>query len=69
MIWKQIKFFTADGDQSVIIEPNPEKDGVVFQSVEEYDKESFRLHMTFAEAKAIARELIKYTEEIECSND
>ena len=33
--WKQTKIFTADAEQSVIIEPNPERDGVCIHSNEE----------------------------------
>jgi len=44
MSWKQIKIFTADAEQSVIIESNPEKDGMVMYSVEEHEKESFVLY-------------------------
>ena len=29
MSWKQIKIFTADAEQSVVIEPSPEKDGML----------------------------------------
>ena len=65
MSWKQIKIFTADAEQSAIIEPNPEKDGVVLHSVEEDGKESFMLYMTFEEARTIGKELIKYADEIE----
>lgn len=64
MSWKQIKIFTADAEQSVVIEPNPEKDGMVMHSIEEHDNESFMLHMTFEEAETIGQELIKYAEEI-----
>tara|TARA_E500000305_G_scaffold108419_1_gene110811 strand:+ start:1846 stop:2238 length:393 start_codon:yes stop_codon:yes gene_type:complete len=64
MIWKQIKIFTADAEQSVVIEPNPEKDGMVMHSIEEHDNESFMLHMTFEEAETIGQELIKYAEEM-----
>ena len=69
MSWKQIKIFTADSEQSVIIEPNPEKDGMVMHSIEEYDKKSFMLYMTFEEAESIGRELIKYAEEMIAAND
>lgn len=64
MIWKQIKIFTADAEQSVIIEPNPEKDGVVMHGIEERNSKSFMLHMTFEEAETIGQELIKYAEEM-----
>jgi len=65
MSWKQIKVFTADAEQSVIIEPNPEKDGMVMHSIEEAGEKSFMLYMTFEEAKTIGEELIKYAYEIE----
>ena len=45
-VWKQIKIFTADAEQSVVIEPNPERDGMVMHSIEEHDKKSFVLYMT-----------------------
>jgi hypothetical protein len=63
MSWKQIKIFTA-AEQSVVIEPNPEKDGMVIHSIEEEDGKSFMLYMTFEEAKTIGEELIKYAEEM-----
>jgi hypothetical protein len=68
MSWKQIKIFTADAKQSVVIEPNPEKDGMVMHSIEEHDNESFMLHMTFEEAETIGQELIKYAEEMKAFN-
>lgn len=64
MSWKQIKIFTADAEQSVVIEPNPEKDGMLMHSMEEHDNESFMLNMTFEEAETIGQELIKYAEEM-----
>ena len=64
MSWKQIKIFTADAEQSVVIEPSPEKDGMLMHSMEEHDNESFMLHMTFEEAETIGQELIKYAEEM-----
>ena len=64
MSWKQIKIFTADAEQSVIIESNPEKDGMVMYSVEEHEKESFVLYMTFEEAETVGKELIKYADEM-----
>ena len=67
-VWKQIKIFTADAEQSVVIEPNPERDGMVMHSIEEYDKKSFVLYMTFKQAETIGKELIKYAEEMK-SND
>ena len=64
MSWKQIKIFTADAEQSVIIEPNPERDGMVMHSIEEHDKKSFMLYMTLEEAETIGKELIKYADEM-----
>lgn len=64
MAWKQIKIFTADGEQSVVIEPEPLRGGLVMHSIEEADKKDFILHMTFDEAKTIGEELIKYAEEL-----
>jgi hypothetical protein len=58
--WKQIKIFTADAEQSVIIEPNPERDGVCIHSNEELAKQSFCLYATYDEALAIAEELINF---------
>lgn len=69
MAWKQIRIFTSDGEQSVVIEPNPERSGMVMQSIEEHDKKWFRLHMTFEEAKTIAKELLKYAKEIESGDN
>jgi len=58
---RQIKIFT-DSEQSVMIEPNPEKDGVCIHSIEEsgYEKKSFCLYATYDEALAIAAELIHF---------
>ena len=58
--WKQIKVFTADAEQSVIIEPNPERDGVCIHSNEELVNQSFCLYATYDEALAIAEELINF---------
>ena len=58
--WKQIKIFTADAEQSVIIESNPERDGVCIHSKEEDEKISFCLYATYDEALAIANELINF---------
>ena len=58
--WKQTKIFTADAEQSVIIEPNPERDGVCIHSNEELAKQSFCLYATYDEALAIANELIDF---------
>ena len=64
MAWKQIKIFTADAEQSVIIEPNPETYGMVLHSNEENGPEHFMLYMSFEEAEVIGEELIKYAEEM-----
>ena len=65
MSWKQVKVFTADAEQSVIIESNPEKDGMLMHSIEEDDdKRSFIIYMTFEDAETIGKELIKYAEEM-----
>ena len=64
MSWKQIKIFTADAEQSVIIEPNPERNGMLMHSIEENEKKCFVLYMTFEEAETIGKELIKYAEEM-----
>ncbi len=64
MSWKQVKVFTADAEQSVIIESNPEKDGMVMHCLEDDDKRSFIIYMTFEEAETIGKELIKYAEEM-----
>ena len=61
--WKQTKIFTADGEQSVIIEPGPNRDGVCIHSKEEMDKQEFCLYATYDEALAIAEELIKFVNE------
>jgi len=61
--WKQTKIFTADAEQSVIIEPNPERDGVCIHYSEEtnsFAKQSFCLYATYDEALAIAEELINF---------
>ena len=58
--WKQIKIFTCDAEQSVIIEPNPERDGVCIHSKEEDGEQSFCLYATYDEALAIANELINF---------
>ena len=64
MSWKQVKIFTADAEQSVVIEPNPEKDGMLMHSIQEHDNGSFVLHITFEEAETIGQELIRYAEEM-----
>ncbi len=64
MSWKQVKVFTADAEQSVIIESNPEKDGMVMHCLEEHGKRSSVIYMTFEEAETIGKELIKYAEEM-----
>jgi len=59
--WKQIKIFTADAEQSVMIEPNPERDGVCIHSNEEPDtSQTFCLYASHDEALAIANELIDF---------
>jgi len=58
--WRQIKIFTADNEQSVIIESNPERDGVCIHSKEEMGKQNFCLYATYDEALAIAAELIYF---------
>ena len=59
--WKQIKIFTCDAEQSVIIEPNPERNGVCIHSNEEPDtSQTFCLHASYDEALAIANELINF---------
>ena len=63
MSWKQIKILT-DAEQSVLIEPNPGKDGMVMHNIDEHDKYAFMLCMTLEEAKTIGKELIKYAEEM-----
>ena len=68
MTWKQIKIFTADAEQSVIIEPTPEKDGMVMHNRGELDKFTFSLYMSFEEAETIGQELIKYAEEMKTFN-
>ena len=66
MVWKQIKIFTADGEQSVIIEPTPEKNGMLMHLKDEVNSQKFILHMTFEEAEKISQELSKYTKEMKC---
>jgi len=61
--WKQIKIFTADAEQSVIIESNPERDGVCIHSNEENEKQSFCLYASYDEALAIAKELVNFVKE------
>ena len=59
--WKQIKIFTCDAEQSVIIEPNPERNGVCIHSNEGPDtSQTFCLHASYDEALAIANELINF---------
>ena len=61
--WKQIKIFTADAEQSVIIESNPERDGVCMHFTEEANEESFCLYTTYDEALVIAKELVNFVKE------
>ena len=63
MTWKQIKIFTADGEQSATIEPNPEQTGLVLNSTEEMGEDGFVLYMSYDEARAIGQELIRYADE------
>jgi len=59
--WKQIKIFTCDAEQSVIIEPNSERNGVCIHSNEEPDtSQTFCLYASYDEALAIANELINF---------
>jgi hypothetical protein len=59
--WKQIKIFTCDTEQSVTIEPNPERDGICIHSNEETDtSQTFCLYANYDEALAIANELINF---------
>jgi hypothetical protein len=59
--WKQIKIFTADAEQSVIIESNPERTGICIHSRDEVrDKQEFCLYTSYDEALAIAEELINF---------
>jgi len=62
-IWKQIKIFTCDTEQSVIIEPNPERDGVCIHSSEEAASDTFCLYASYDEALAIAEELVNFVKE------
>lgn len=63
--WKQIKIFTCDAEQSIIIEPNPERDGVCIHSNEEAASQTFCLYASYDEALAIANELIGFVKENE----
>jgi hypothetical protein len=69
MVWKEIRIMVAEGEQSVLIAPNPELDGMCLHSIEERDKDtpSFVLYLSFQEAKSLGQELIKYAEEMETS--
>jgi hypothetical protein len=59
--WKQIKIFTCDAEQSVIIESNPEGTGICIHSQEEmYKSMNFCLYANYDEALAIANELINF---------
>ena len=65
--WKQIKIFTCDAEQSIIIEPNPERNGICIHSNEELASDpkidsthTFCLHASYDEALAIANELINF---------
>ena len=58
--WKQIKIFTCDAEQSIIIESNPERDGVCIHSNEEGGEQAFCLYANYDEALAIANELINF---------
>lgn len=61
--WKQIKIFTCDTEQSVIIESNPERTGICIHSKEEMGKQNFCLYATYDEALAIAEELINFVKQ------
>lgn len=67
MVRRQVRIFVAEGEQSAVIESNPEKTGIWLHSVEESssDNSSFLLYLTYEEARTIARELHKYADEME----
>lgn len=59
--FKQIKIYTCNAEQSVVIEPNDDRSGIVLHSIEESDSnKSFMLYMTKDEAIFIGEELVKY---------
>jgi len=62
--WKQIKIFTCDAEQSVIIEPSPGQNGVCIHSNEEPDtSQTFCLYASYDEALAIAHGLLNFVKE------
>ena len=61
MVWKEIRIFVSNGEQSVIVGPNPEQDGIVMQSV---DESVSAIYMTVEEATVVASELMKFVDEI-----
>ena len=73
MVWKEIKIFTADGEQSVSIQPNEEQTGLCLESREEVGNGdgkglSFLLYMNYDEARTIGEELVKYADEMTSSS-
>ena len=64
MSWKQVRIFLDNIEDYVMIDQNPEGDGVVMRYIEEYDKERSVLNLTFEEAETIGKELIKYVEDL-----
>lgn len=59
--WKQVKLFVADTEQSVMIEPTPERDGIVMY-IKEEDQEgkTFIIYMSKNEALDLAKEIKEY---------
>lgn len=70
MIWKQIKIYTADTEQSVLIEADDYRTSLKVTAKEEMgeDGHTFLIYMTPDEAKEIAKELIRYADELDHLN-
>jgi len=65
MVWKQIKIYVADAEQSATIEPNDPDGGVTLLSIDEADKKQrFTLHMSYEEAEVLGEELIRFAGEM-----
>jgi len=62
-IWKERRLYFK-ADNSVIIQPTEELDGIVLQSRADTDKKDFfRLYLSYNEAKELGKQLIDYANE------
>lgn len=61
--WKQVKIFTADSEQSVMLEPTPEREGIVMHTTEEEKNgKTFATYLSTQEAIDLAEMINNYVE-------